>query len=128
MASITFWLLLYLLVSEFLAGFLSYETIDRIGAVLIVLIFVVSLIGMLFTQTKLKNSKFADRFGYTITMGFGQVLYLFGFKAFTYITQTIRTNVKGKLFFIGMMSLIMLSMVGALPRFLKLAPYFHADI
>ena len=128
MASITFWILIYLILSELLVRIVPYQTIDKIGLILIGILLLVSTFGGILTQTGLKDTKLAKRLGYPLVMGMGSVVYLFGYRPINFILQTIRTNVTNKLFFIGMMGIFVISLGSGMPRFFPMVPYFISDI
>jgi hypothetical protein len=124
---ISFWLIAYIILSELLITFLPENVVSYIGFSLIGLFFLFSIINGLLIQGKLKDTSFAKKYAYKINQKFAKILYFFGYKAFNYISQTIRTNVTSKLFFVGMMALLFISMFMSIPRIQKMVPYYHAD-
>jgi len=122
--SISFWIVGYMILSELLLKIAPESVVNYFGFALIGFLLLYSIIGGLLTQGKIKDSKFAKKYAYKLNQRFGKLFYFFGYKAFSYITQTIRTNVTSKLFFFGMMGILFTSMLMAIPRFQKIVPYY----
>ena len=120
LASISFWLLVYIVISELLIQWLPAYMVRILGFSLIILFVIYTLVASLTTQGVLKNSTFAKKYAYFLTIKFSKLFYLFGFKSFNYIVQTIRTNVTSKLFFFGYFGILITSMMVTFPRFVSL--------
>ena len=121
---ISFWLIVYIFLSEILLNFLPENIVNYIGYTLIGLFFLFAIINGLISQGKLKNSSFAKKYAYSINQKYSKFIYIFGYKPVSYILQTIRTNMTSKLFFVGMMAILFISMFMAIPRIQKMVPYF----
>lgn len=121
---ISFWLIVYIALSEILLNFLSENVVNYIGYSLIGIFFLFAIINGLISQGKLKNSSFAKKYAYSINQKYAKFIYIFGYKPVSYILQTIRTNMTSKLFFVGMMAILIISMFMAIPRIQKMVPYF----
>jgi len=128
LVSISFWIIVYLFLSELLLKIVPENVVNYIGFIFIGLLLLFSILSSLLTQGKLKNSNFAKKYAYKLNQRFGKFFYFFGYKAFSYISQTIRTNVTSKLFFAGMMGILFISMLMAVPRFTNMVPYYKQDI
>lgn len=128
LVSIVFWIVIYLLLSEILLNFLPVSVTNFIGYFAIGLLFVVSILTVITTQGKFKNSNFSNKYGYTLVNGFSKVMYVLFYKPINYIIQTIRTNVTSKSFYIGMMLIIFISMFIAMPNYVKTMHFYKNDI
>ncbi len=126
--SISFWLLVYLSISELLVVFLPQSVVNIIGYAILGLVMVAALILSLLTQGKYKESQFAKKYSYPLARSMSRVMYVFGYKAINYVLQTIRTNVTSKLFFIGYMGIILISMLISAPKIVALVPYYKNDV
>jgi len=128
LVSFSFWLFIYILVSELLLQILPVSIVSYIGYGLAVFIFLFSILSGLLIQKKFNDNKFAKKYAYKFNRLFGKIFYFSGYKAFSYISHTIRTNVTSKLFFVGMFAIFIISMAVALPKFEKVVPYYKSDI
>lgn len=87
-----------------------------------------SILIVITTQGKFKNSNFSKKYGYTLGNGFSKVMYVLFYKPINYIIQTIRTNVTSKSFYIGMMLIIFISIFIAIPNYVKTMHFYKNDI
>lgn len=117
--NIAIWLAIYLIVSFFLLKFLPVSIVNFIGYFFVALLLIVSIVGGLMTQGKLKNSRLSKKYSYKLIFGMSKVIYLIGNKSYNYITQTIRTNITSRSFFIGMFAILVISMLFSMPRFIN---------
>ena len=128
LVSFSIWLFIYIAVSELLLMMLPSTVVSYIGYVLGILILAFSILSGLLAQKKFEGNKFAKKYGYKFNQLFGRIFYFSGYRAFSYIMQTIRTNITSKLFFAGMIGIMFMGMIMAIPRFSKIVPYYKSDI
>tara|TARA_R110002073_G_scaffold335987_1_gene529752 strand:- start:19047 stop:20336 length:1290 start_codon:yes stop_codon:yes gene_type:complete len=127
LACTSLWILAYLILSGLLLLVLPVAIVNYIGFGFIAVILVSAIFAGLFVQGKYKESAFAKKYAYKMNQKWSRIMYFFGYRAFSYISQTIRTNVTSKLFFVGMMVILILSMLLSMPRFEKIIPYYKAS-
>jgi len=126
--SCSFWILVYVGLSGLLLNVASVSVVNGIGYAIIGILGVLFVVNGLLTNGKFKDNNFAKKHAYKINQRLSKVLYFFGYKAINYIMQTIRTNVTSKLFFIGMIGILFISMIISIPNFSKMIPYYQSDL
>lgn len=126
--SCSFWILVYVGISELLLNIMPVAAVNSIGYAIVILLGIFFVVNALLSNGKLKNSDFAKKYAYKINQKTSKGLYFIGYSAINYIMQTIRTNVTSKLFFIGMIGILFFSMLISIPNFSKMIPYYQSDL
>ncbi len=125
--SISFWIVVFIAVSEVLSHFIDAQTISYIGYGIIVVFYIFTFFIYYITNGAKKESPFAKKYAYPINKAFGKTMMSLAYRPMTYIMMTIRTNVATATFLIGMILIITLSVFVSIPRYAKVSRYFKAD-
>lgn len=127
LATFSLWILFYILLSELLIQFIPVHIIQYFGLSMVALFILFSIVVSFTVQGKFKDKPFAKKYGYAIYRVFGKTLYFLGYTPFSYIVQTLRTNLTSKMYFMASGVIFMMSMVVIIPRLKTLPIYFSAD-
>ncbi len=113
---ISVWIILFIVLAELLSLVVSDTVVDVFWYIIVVLFFAFGFLQNQIVTGSWKESSFAKKYAYTLNQSSGKILLFFAYKPMNYITYTLRTNVTGKQFLIGMFSIMFVGMFVAIPK------------
>jgi len=128
MLSTSIWILIYLVISELALKIIPTHIFNYIQYSIFGIILVLTVVNGILVGSKWKNTAFAKKHSYNFNRRLSKIIMILGYRSFNYITQTIRSNVTSKLFFIGMTLILIGSMTATIPKLQKMVPFYRADI